>query len=220
MADEVKVDGTPNPSPETKPEVKVEPKVEGEQPKPEVKPGEQPKGDTKTEPEVKPIEGGDPAARVVPEKYELSIPEGGRVVGEELTAIAAIAKDAGWTNEEAQEQVAALHQSRVDQAERYLVETKADPELGGANLTATEQHANAVLDRFAVAGTVDGDDLRGMLNRQGLINKRSVLRFLVAIGKSMAEDSATVLPNSGKGKPAGGPLTNEELASRLYPKKA
>lgn len=214
------VDGTPTPSPTPEPKKEEPAKVEGGDPAPTPTPEASPKDDKGEKPDTTPEGVGNPDAPKVPDTYELSIPEGNRVTPEELAQIAEIAKAQGWSNEDAQAELAALNDGRREQAERFLAETKADQVLGGENLPRTQKYANAALDRFAATGTADGDELRSLLTRTGWINKRAVLRFLAGIGAQFAEDPGAG-PGSGgvQTRKAGEPLTTSEITNRLWAKK-
>lgn len=83
-------------------------------------------------------------------------------------------------------------------------EVKADPELGGPNLTRTTMRSKTVLDRFGDPELVEA------LNKTGFGNYRPLVRFMNKIGAAMESD-AVVRPGGGAG---GG---EKSLAERLYP---
>lgn len=216
MADDTKpADGTPNPSPESKPSDDGQKPTEGGNPAP--KADDKPKGEQPPNDGAKADEGGDPAPKAEPIKYELAIPEGDLVTAEELAEIAEVAAANGWTNEEAQAQLEAVHARRESQAAAFLEELKADPTYGGDNLATTDKRMKAVLDRHAPEGTDRGDTIRGVLKRSGYGNHVAFVGFLADIGKSYVEDTVPGgSPSGGRGPQ--GPLTTDVIAERLYGK--
>lgn len=89
--------------------------------------------------------------------------------------------------------------ARVDE---WQVQIKADPELGGNNLSVTERNAQRVIDTFMP------QKLRDELKSTGFGHYPEMVRFLNNIGKAMADDT----PPSG-GKPVVG---KRDAASVLY----
>lgn len=149
--------------------------------------------------EVKPGESkpGDAAAAAAgpPEKYSLTLPDGGPLATEDLPEFETAARAAGLTNEQAQAALKARAGELTAQSERFLTETKAHPEIGGANLEAAQQRARGVLDKFLPADSSEGKALRSALDKTGYGNWAPLVLALSRIGKAMAEDTA-VTPGS------------------------
>lgn len=178
----------PTATPETKPAgepttlltdpVKTEPvKVEGEP--------------VKTEPPVKTEEKKDAEGKpVVPEKYELKLPENSRLDKAAVDEIAAFAKAQGLSNDAAQEivnrenkAVSTFAETQLKQVEakrgEWFNEIKSNPELGGEHFEANAVLAKSVVDRF-------GDKvLKDELSRSGLGNHPALFGFTVRLGKAL-----------------------------------
>lgn len=151
----------------------------GEQPAPKGKDGE-------AQPEPK-----------APEKYELKLPEGGRLAEDDLKSIEQIARAEGWTNEQAQARIDAHAEALEAQSAAFLAATEADPEYGGEKLAETQRLARAVLERVRPVGTPRGDALRNLLNRSGYGNNLEVIALLADLGKMMSEDGHVQAPSGG-----------------------
>lgn len=143
-----------------------------------------------------------------PAKYELTIPDGGRLDESDLKYVEDAARKADLTNEEAQAWIIEQDNAVAEQAARFLSETKADKELGGDKLEATTKLARAGIDRLFPKGDVHRDGFLKLLNRGGMGNNIHVVRALARIGKLTAEDEAT----GGKGGGGG----ESDAASKLY----
>lgn len=132
-----------------------------------------------------------PDAPAAPVKYALAVPAGSEVwlTEAELGNVARVAGANNWTNDQAQAFVNARVAELKAQSSAFLSETAADPTYGGDHLIETQQNARRVLERFAPAGTTEGDALRRDLDKEGYGNKLSIVSFLARIGKTMAEDS-------------------------------
>ena len=136
------------------------------------------------------------------------LPEGGRVDMSDIPQIEALARANNWTNEEAQ-QALSEHAANIEaQAQRFLAETKADPQLGGVNLAMTQVKAKAVIDRLFPEGDPARPEFLAFLNRGGAGNNKQVLRAFLRIHQMMAEDR----PPGGTGG-AGG---DKSLVEHLY----
>jgi hypothetical protein len=148
-----------------------------------------------------------------PEKYELKLPEGGHLEQSDLDYLAGIAKQAGWSNEEAQaavdEQNAAIHA----QSDRWLAETRADKDYGGDKLELSQRLARAVISKVRPPGHPRRDAFIRFIDRGGAGNQIEVVAFLADLGKLMAEDG----PISGK--TVGGDGNERTAEEILYPKK-
>ena len=124
-----------------------------------------------------------------PEKYELTLPEGGRLDETDLKSLETVARSLGWTNEEAQQRLEEHADALVAQSERFLAETTQDPDYGGEKLETTQKLAKAALEKLRPAGTPRGDALRALLDKSGYGNHVAVISLLADIGKAMAEDA-------------------------------
>jgi hypothetical protein len=167
-------------------------------------------------PEVKPetLLG---AAKIVPEKYELKMPEGSPLdKTEAITRVEAYAKANKLSNEEAQQlleventavktfadkQQAQMHTLRTTWAE----ESKNDKEFGGDNFAQNVELSRRVVDKFGSAA------FRAALNDTGLGNHPELIRMLSRIGKAVGEDELVV------GKTATGKEAPKDPAKTLYP---
>jgi hypothetical protein len=129
--------------------------------------------------------------RKIPETYELTLPDGGRLDESDLKYVAEIAKKAGWTNEEAQAALAEQDAAIKAQSERFLAETKSDQEYGGAKLVESQKLARAVIDRIRPPGHARRESFIKFVNRGGAGNHIEVVAFLADLGKMMAEDTST-----------------------------
>jgi hypothetical protein len=150
-----------------------------------------------------------PAAKV-PEKYSLTVPEGGAayVDDADLKRLEEVARASEWTNEDAQ---AALeeHISTIKaQSDRWAAETSADPEYGGEKLVETQRLAKAAIDRLRPAGHARRDAFLRFMGRGGAGNHIEVVSFLADLGKLMSEDAP------GATRPAS--PSPGDAASRLY----
>lgn len=153
---------------------------------------------------------GDTKTPKAPAKYELTIPDGGRLDESDLKYVEDAARNADMTNEEAQAWIVEQDNAVAEQAARFLAETKADKEIGGDKLEATTQLARAGIDRLFPKGDAHRDGFMKFLNRGGAGNNIHVVRALARIGKLTAEDTAT----GGRGGGGG----EGDAASKLYDK--
>lgn len=142
----------------------------------------------------------EPAAKA-PEKYELTVPEGDRVTADDLAHVETAARAAGWSNEQAQAYVQALHDAAEAMEQRYLEVTTADPEYGGDKLAETQKLARRVINAIRPEGHARRDSFLRFLNRAGTGNHIEVVSFLADLGKRMSEDSVLLgSPSAGQPK--------------------
>ncbi len=151
------------------------------------------------------------AAPKPPDKYELALPDGGPLDAADLDAFTAVAKEKGWTNEQAQAALTEHAEALVAQAHRFLTETQAHTEIGGDKLAVAQQHARAVLDKFLPADSPEGQVLRSGLDKTGYGNWTPLVLLLARIGKAMAEDSPIA-----DGARASGAKAPRDAAAVLY----
>lgn len=144
---------------------------------------------------------------------KLTIPKDvqGSISSEQVEAFTQYATAMGWDNVQAQ---AALdfqvQNGRAAQTvfKQQLVQwegaVRADPELGGKNLSTTVATANKAMHHFDPSGTISA-----LLKSSGHGSNPDVVRFLYKVGKALGEDR---IPLAGDGQRAKLPL-----AERMYP---
>ena len=151
------------------------------------------------EPPVKPPE----AKPVVPEKYELKLPEGSLLDAAQVDKIAAFAKASGLSNDQAQvileresdavSSFSASQQQAFDKAQAQWSESlKSDPDIGGDALPKSVELAKRVVERFG------SEALKKQLNDTRLGNHPELVRVFVKIGRAMSEDQL-IIPGSSSG---------------------
>lgn len=200
MADEAKpadVTTTPAPSAETKVET-VESK-EGSQVEAEVKASEvKPEAEKTSEQKV-----------VVPEKYELKMPEGSLLDPSRIEQIAQFAKEQEMSNEEAQGVLEAEHEAVASfvegqqaafekQTQAWFEECQNDKDVGGAAFKENAEVAKRAIDYLFDAET------KKILNETGWGNHPSLFKGFVRLGRMLKEDnlvlSSQPAPGSKKSK--------------------
>jgi len=170
-------------------------------------------------PPAAPKEGEAPApAPAAPEpltREALTLPEGVEFDDAQLTGALDLLNNSELPANERASKLMELHAKALEahttkQAEAWIADQKksadairADPEIGGPNLPASEAIFSKVLSEFG------DEELTQDIVASGLGNKLSFARFLVKIGKI-----------TGEGKPLVGEPTSPESVSRaqkLYP---
>lgn len=142
-------------------------------------------------------------AKVVPEKYDLKVPEGSPLDASHVEKVAALAKERGLSNEEAQAIVDRDNQTISGfangqqeqfkkQQEVWKEQSSKDSEFGGAEFAKNAELSKRVLERFG------SDELRFALDATGLGNHPELIRFVYRIGKMMSEDQL-VIPKANTG---------------------
>lgn len=154
-----------------------------------------------------------PAAPVVPEKYDLKLPDGSPLDPSRVEKIAALAKERGLSNEAAQELLTGEHEllaehvekqkaNLVSQAEAWKAQLAQDPEIGGEKLAENVELAKRVINKY-------GDDqLKKALDDTGLGNYPGLVKLFTKIGREMAPDKLVITDNSGGEK--------KSIEERLY----
>lgn len=167
------------------------------------------------------------AARIEAAKsLKLEIPEGSKLVQEDIDRISAIAREKGLSKAEAEVLVkeanatAAAYETRMQESAKtqraqWVTTAKSDPEIGGDKWVATEKNAMRAIDTFMPnTKGADGKDvvhpLRAMLRETGFGDHPEVIRLLNKIGASMAEDGG--ITQGGGGQGAG----KVDAATKLY----
>lgn len=123
-----------------------------------------------------------------PDAYELTAPEGSPFDASDLDRFSAIAREEGWTNEQAQQVLARDAQRLQARVEAFKAETVADPVLGGANLEQTQQLVSRALDHHVPDSTPDGAALRAYLQKSGFLHNRLIVGLFAKLGKDLVED--------------------------------
>lgn len=145
-------------------------------------------------------------------KYDLKLPADSKLKANDLEKIASIAKERGFTQEQAQTLVDQKHealseyvldqQKQLEQQSRvqWVSDAKSDPEIGGEGFNKNTEIAKRVVQRF---GT---DSFKKALDTTGLGNHPELLRVFTRIGKAM-EPHDFVKPGS---QPSGVKKSAEE----------
>lgn len=152
--------------------------------------------------------------KVVPEKYDLKLPTDSKLKADHLEKIAALAKERGLSNEEAQaivdrdsvlrDEFAQQQVEEVDAlAEQWAKDAAVDPEFGGKEFEKNAELAKRVFKKFG------SEKFLKALNTSGLGNNPELIRFGVTIGKAMSEDTFIAPGSQGGGN-------QQSIADRLY----
>lgn len=139
-------------------------------------------------------------AATVPDKYELSVPDGFEAIDSDVLAEATpVLKELNLTNEEADKLVpiaADLVKKTMDRAEAAITDRAIqnrkdwaeafdkDPEIGGANKAKTIANAARAFDHY---GIKQGEGVRQLLEESGLGNHPDLIRFVARVGRDLAE---------------------------------
>lgn len=164
------------------------------------KPAEKPAEVTKEAPPVKPEAKPETllgAAKIVPEKYELKMPDGSPLDPEAITRVETYAKANKLSNEEAQQLLEVEHTAVKSFADKqnanmetlkntWAEESKNDKEFGGQAFAQNVELSRRVVDKF---GSVQ---FKAALNDTGLGNHPELIRMLSRIGKAIGEDELVV----------------------------
>jgi hypothetical protein len=132
--------------------------------------------------------------KVVPEKYELKLPEGSLLDAKAMERIALIAKEQGLSNEEAQARLEAQNaevSALVDaQKERWLQQAINDKEIGGAHFKENVALAWRFADRFC------SPEFKAELDRFGYGNHPELIRAFAKAWKEGFSDDTFVKPGA------------------------
>ncbi len=146
---------------------------------------------------AKPIESQTVVPGVVPEKYDLKMPEGSPLKPEYLEKISSYAKEKKLSNDQAQELLQQQH-SVVDEflkqqvtefeqtASAWKEQAMKDPEIGGEAFTKNVELAHRALEQFGTP------QFRAELSATGYGNHPELVRIFARIGKKMADDKMVV----------------------------
>lgn len=216
MADEPTVTPTPTPAPAADPAPTHTPPA-GDTPAGDTPAASDGPGAATSEPEKdgKPAaaapKADDPAPapeRVVPEKYDLVVPDDAKTLLDsgDLAQIEAQCKAAKLTQDEAAAHLSNVLAHVAQQSVRYRAELEADPTYGGTNLEMTQRMARLAVDSVLPDGHPMRAKFLAFMERGGAGNALPVMAYLATAGKRMAEDSA---PGSRAG--AGGPRSAADV---------
>jgi hypothetical protein len=165
--------------------------------------GEQPQAEAQATDQTADADKAD-AEGEVPERYDYKVPEGYQVSEEMDTRFQGWAREQKFNPAQVQAMVdfhaeldAQAKQSFAELRADYVRQVKADPELGGANLQSTKQHAQKALQQFDKDGK-----LREALIETGWDNYPEMVRLLARVGKAVSEASFVTSENAGARDPA------------------
>lgn len=147
-----------------------------------------------------------------PEKYALAIPDEAKVFIDDadVKALEKMARETGWTNEEAQAAVDEHVRMVAESAAGFLAQTKADPDYGGEHLAETQRLAKIGIDILRPEGHARRESFTRFLNKVGAANHIEVVSFLADLGKRASEDAP--------GQTASSALRGQKTAEQiLYP---
>jgi hypothetical protein len=164
-----------------------------------------PEGAAKNEGE-QPAKAAEPAKPVVPEKYDLKVPEGVKLEPAVLERTAATAKALGLTQEQAQKLldhdasvIKTIAESQAQAFEQrkagWLEDVRNAKDIGGDAFESNANVAKRFMDKW---GT---DTLRTELNATGFGNHPEVVRFVLKLAKAMGEDKFDVGGQTHSGEP-------------------
>jgi hypothetical protein len=154
----------------------------------------------------------DAKAAVVPEKYDLKLPEGTIVDEPMMAEFTAFAKESKLTNDQAQK-AADLHLKAIgafaakqaaeftDQQKKWTDEMIGDKDLGGKKIDDTLSVARKVVSAFGTPR------LKADLERTGMGNHPDLVKMFHAVGLQLGDDNKWI----GTNKPAGERKSTEEV---------
>lgn len=158
-------------------------------------------------------EAAKPQEAAVPDKYELTMPEGLEPDAALLAKATPLFKELKLTGEQAQklsdlyaDKLAETRKAQLDAwngvLDGWREAARTDPEIGGARFAENVGAAKTALDRFGTP------ELKKALDEYGLGNHPELVRFCCRVGKALGEDRLV------DGKPGGGAV---DPAKVLYP---
>jgi hypothetical protein len=139
---------------------------------------------------------------VVPDKYDLKIPDGAQLKPEQLEKIAQFAKEQGFSQEQAQkylerenavltEYVNKQQEDFKAQTQSWVEQVKVDKELGGEKFQENMEHATRAFERFATP------EFAKIIKESGFGNHPELVRTFFKIGQAMKEDRMVNPPAQG-----------------------
>lgn len=157
------------------------------------------------------------ATKVVPENYEIKIPEGFASDVALTDEFKGIAKAAGLSQEEVDKLIGlqvktfeASKQASLDAFNQTQKAWKAETISAlGANAPQELAYVGKAMDQFAPKGTAHGDAFRELMHQSGLGDNLNFVKVFIEVGKKIAQD----VP------PAGNTSTKLDHADAIYGKK-
>lgn len=155
-------------------------------------------------------------APVIPDKYELKLPETSILDKADLTAIETEAKALGLTQEQAQRVVEARSAGWQKVAGDFLEASKSDSDIGGANFDKTVQLAERGLNEFLKGLPEDeAQTIRAaFITKTGAGNYKGILRAFRNLAKRVGEDTP-LSGNTPGAEPK--PGSTAAITAKLYP---
>lgn len=161
--------------------------------------------------EVKPPE----AAKVVPEKYELKVPEGSLLGASRVEKISEFAKQNKLSNDEAQaiverehlavnEHMAHLNTQLETQKTQWLEESKNDPAIGGEKFAE-----NVALASRALEHLFPDTGIKKFMDDTGLGNNPRILKGFIQMGQMLQNDKIL-------SPPSGQPPAKSDPIKKMY----
>lgn len=134
-----------------------------------------------------------------PDKYTLTVPENGEAYVDDAvkSQIEALARKAGWSNDDANAALSDHVETMRALSTTYLAETTADKEYGGEHLEETKKFARLAISKIRPEGHPYRERFVGFLNRFAGENNLNVVAFLADVGRLFAEDQPPVGKQSG-----------------------
>lgn len=154
--------------------------------------------------------------KVVPDAYDLKLPDGSLLTASDLEEISSYAKEKGLSQEQATElmtrehlAVSEYHEAQQEafkaKTEEWKKAVSNDKELGGDNLAKSAEFAYRAVERFA------SPEFKEELNKTGFGNHPEVVRMFSRIGRAMSDDKII-----GNGAP---PVEKKSMEEIFYPTK-
>lgn len=147
----------------------------------------------------------DDDAEALPEKYELTPPDGFEINDEIIAELDPVLRDLKLNNDQANKlmPLAGSFAERImkqqndafaEQASNWAKEAKADPEIGKGNWKETEAFVAKALDEF---GAGEGSEFRQLLDNTKLGNHPAMIRMFRQIGERLTGDTQFVRSDAG-----------------------
>lgn len=148
----------------------------------------------------------------VPEKYELTMPEGIELDSNLLDKATPIFQELGLTNDQANKLGTMFAEHQVKMQEQYvsdwaktqegwISDLKSDKDFGGSQFDSNVSVAKQAIERFA------DDETKQFLNETGMGNHPALIKMMNRIGKAISEDTFEG-GDGGQGKPSLYPNSN------------
>ena len=156
-------------------------------------------------------EGDTTGTEGAPEKYALTIPEGGAVDATDVAEIEKMAREHKLPNEAAQALLEQQNTYLIQRSEALAAQLEGDTDYGGAKLVETQRLARLAINAVRPEGHPRRAAFQRILDKSGYGNHVEVASFFADLGKKLAEDT----PVSGSG--GGEDRSQVPLEKRLFP---